>query len=80
VGDTNGPVMSAPRGYLWRWGREAVAHLTEPTPYMSRTTLCGKLSRGTVFSLTTGGYSARPCPECIEAALAREQGREMPDA
>lgn len=71
-----GPAVKAPEGYVWRWnGKSTVtAHLVKvhPPPRHQRfisvcIAPCTRIARGRVRAAAVGGYSARPCPDCLEA-------------
>jgi hypothetical protein len=57
------PLADAPRGYVWRWNTPRIAHLVPTTGRLLA--VCGKRVRGDWLASQVGGYTARPCKECL---------------
>ena len=66
-----GPLVNAPAGYIWRWRTYRVAHVVRlhRARYWQRPWargMCGSRVQGE-YSVSTqvGGYSAKPCADCV---------------
>ncbi len=65
-----GPLVRAPAGQIWRWRTtKTVAHLVNFYPLRQKShgvySMCGRRVRGTWSAFQVGGYSNKPCGDCV---------------